>query len=97
MTMHLIENMEIMEFLARTDLDAAPLSLPDILTSCPQEAVPYFKLRPSEVDAVPSRFADLHKALIFCGQLITKTAKRDRKTQGNQRGNKLSPSVDITN
>ncbi|OAF07546.1 hypothetical protein AYJ54_00255 [Bradyrhizobium centrolobii] len=97
MTMHLIEDMKIMELLARTDLDAAPLSLPDILTSCPQEAAPYFKLRSSEVDAVPSRFADLHKALIFCGQLITKTAKRDWKTQGNQRGNKLAPSVAITN
>src|SRR3954447_976822 len=95
MTMHLIEYTKIIELLARTDLDAAPLSLPDILTSCPQEAVPYFTLRPVEIDAVPSRFADLRKALIVYGQLITKTGKRDRNTQGNQRGNNLTPSLEI--
>jgi hypothetical protein len=43
MTMHLIEDMKIMELLARTDLDAAPLSLPDILTSCPPRSRPIFQ------------------------------------------------------
>src|SRR5262249_2267161 len=96
MTMHLVEDMQIGEFMACPDLDSAAFRLPDVLTSRAPKAVPYLCFRTVEIDPVPRRFTDLQEALVVCRQLIAQAAERYRDTQRNQRSNKLTPGVGIT-